>query len=102
MKPCSHDPLLPESCYLCWLAIWDRRYQQLWGLPLTAPLTRPPKPGYVGKGFPTRLPCKHEGAVVEWCMGCNGEMKHVRDCDVHEKCTRLLCLNCPGYESLTS
>lgn len=33
-------------------------------------------------------PCIHEGAVLEWCNTCNGERKHVRDCDLYEKCTR--------------
>lgn len=34
------------------------------------------------------LPCKHLGAVVEWCNSCGGGMRHVHDCDLHERCTR--------------
>lgn len=34
------------------------------------------------------LPCTNEGAVLEWCNTCNGESKHVRECDVYDKCTR--------------
>lgn len=50
------------------------------------------------------LPCVYEGAVIEWCNTCNGEMRHVRDCEKHEKCTRGLvsskvtsCIRCPDY-----
>lgn len=38
-----------------------------------------------------RPPCAREGAVLEFCPTCNkgaGERRHVRDCDVHGKCTR--------------
>lgn len=51
------------------------------------------------------LPCIHEGAVLEWCNTCNGEMKHVRDCDIYEKCTRgkvsdkvKTCVECNDYQ----
>lgn len=51
------------------------------------------------------LPCVKEGAIIEWCNTCNGEMRHVRECDVHEKCTRGLvsqkvkaCVRCEDYE----
>ena len=52
------------------------------------------------------LPCIHEGAVLEWCTTCQGDGKHVRDCDVHERCTRGLvsekvrsCTTCADYQS---
>lgn len=32
--------------------------------------------------------CEHEGNVLEWCHQCSGELKHVRECDLHGKCTR--------------
>jgi hypothetical protein len=51
------------------------------------------------------LPCIHEGAVLEWCNTCNGDMKHVRDCDIYEKCTRgnvsdkvKACVDCKDYQ----
>lgn len=35
------------------------------------------------------LPCIHEGGVIEWCESCgNKEARNVRDCSVHDKCTR--------------
>lgn len=34
------------------------------------------------------LPCLHEGAVLEWCHSCKAELGHVRDCELHERCTR--------------
>lgn len=51
----------------------------------------------VGKSLPlvprsprVSLPCVHEGPVLEWCHTCGGhEGKHVRECDIFEKCTRL-------------
>lgn len=51
------------------------------------------------------LPCVHEGAVVEWCTSCHSDRRHVRDCDVHERCTRGFvsdrvrsCDRCPDFE----
>lgn len=38
--------------------------------------------------LPTMEPCEREGAVLEWCHTCNGELKHVRECDLYERCTR--------------
>jgi hypothetical protein len=56
------------------------------------------------------LPCVHEGAVLEYCKTCNGsraEGRHVRDCDLHEKCTRgyvshavKWCGRCSDYKPL--
>lgn len=46
------------------------------------------------KAFSTSLPvlkaapCRYEGAVIDPCPTCSGEAKHVRDCDLHERCTR--------------
>lgn len=37
---------------------------------------------------PVPLPCVHEGAVVEACTTCGGGRRHVRDCSLHERCTR--------------
>jgi len=37
---------------------------------------------------PALGPCGHEGPILEWCNTCNGEMKHVRECDLYDKCTR--------------
>lgn len=34
------------------------------------------------------LPCLKEGAILEFCPSCNGESRHVRECDEYEKCTR--------------
>lgn len=53
------------------------------------------------------LVCLHEGAVLEWCSSCRGgkaESRHVRDCDIHGKCTResvsslvQSCDKCPDF-----
>lgn len=58
---------------------------------------------------PLRLPCVHEGPVLEWCHTCQGELKHVRECDLHEKCTRGLagplvrsCVGCGDYATRQS
>jgi uncharacterized protein with PIN domain len=37
--------------------------------------------------LPLLAPCKHEGNVLERCHTCQGEAKHVRECDVHGTCT---------------
>lgn len=37
MKPCGHQSQEPiPGCRVCWLAQNDARYQQMWGLPVTA------------------------------------------------------------------
>ena len=66
----------------------------------TSPSGDPPPP-------PPRhtLACVHEGAVLEWCQKCGPkEGRHVRDCDLHDRCTRLpvgpavrSCARCPDY-----
>lgn len=54
------------------------------------------------------LPCQYEGAILEWCDKCNGEMKHIRDCEKHERCTRgevspliQACVTCESYTPQT-
>lgn len=49
-------------------------------------------------------PCTKEGAVLEWCNTCNSGARHIRDCDIHERCTRgdvypniQGCVNCSDY-----
>lgn len=59
-------------------------------------------------------PCRHEGAVLEYCTACGskGEAKHIRDCGLqtesgeekYERCTRgfvshlvQCCARCPDY-----
>jgi len=54
------------------------------------------------------LPCIHEGSVLEWCTTCSGdkaELRHVRDCEIHERCTRgrvnektAACSVCPDWK----
>jgi len=49
-RPClkAHpDPAATaDGCRLCWLSLFDGRYQKLWGLPVTAPeRPTPPPPG---------------------------------------------------------
>lgn len=50
------------------------------------------------------LPCVHEGNILERCHTCNSEGKHVRECDLYEKCTRDIvsakvraCKGCKDY-----
>ncbi|HEY1188515.1 MAG TPA: hypothetical protein VGE74_12760 [Gemmata sp.] len=51
-----------------------------------------------------RAPCAHEGIVLEHCHTCAGEARSVRECDRHEKATRVYvsdrvrsCDRCPQY-----
>lgn len=89
-RPCEArhpDPAATAGhCRLCWLATRDGRYQRLWGLPVTAP-DGPFNTAPRGRGPGVRLPCDHEGAVLEWAP-CGSELRHVRDCDVHDRCCR--------------
>lgn len=43
--------------------------------------------------------------MLEWCTSCNGDRKHVRDCDRHDRCTRGFvsdrvrsCDRCPDFD----
>jgi hypothetical protein len=56
--------------------------------------------------LPVLAPCVHEGAVLEYCPTCRGEGRHVRDCDLHERCTRdavspvvRACASCPDHSA---
>lgn len=92
-RPCItiHTTLIPEKCSYCWRAINVKSYQRKWGLPQTGKFdtyeARNPLED-MRKISRYTLPCINEGAIIEWCNTCNGEMKHVRECDVYEKCTR--------------
>lgn len=99
MTRCRHDPP-KDGCRLCWLWKTDVRYRARWGgnpadvTPTTAPMP-------AARVFP----CRHEGPVVEHCRrGC--ELAHVRDCEVHDRCTRganngrvMSCGQCPDFSS---
>jgi cephalosporin hydroxylase len=48
-----------------------------------------PKAARVRKPLPV-IDCRHGGTdadIIERCTNCNGAGKHVRECDVHERCT---------------
>lgn len=81
--PCLHAT--PGS-RLHWLVTHDPRYRARCG------------------DAPVRLPCTHEGAILEFAA-CKCEGRHVRDCDVHDRCTRAAggplacCAACPDYEA---
>lgn len=86
-----------RDCGHCW-AFWaDPAVNRARGG--TGPLPVQPPPGA------RPLPCAHEGAVVEWCTACGPrEGRHVRDCDLHDRCTRQpvgphvrACAACPDY-----
>ena len=94
MRPCADDhpdPRPDSPCRLCQLYATDPKYRAYWdGVPVAA--------------VRIRLPCVREGAVLESCKTCGGESKHVRDCDLHERCTRVSlggpirgCDACPDY-----
>lgn len=75
---------------------------------LSTPQTTPTKPIVVRGGI-LPLPCIHEGAILEHCHSRHGglaEARHVRDCDIYEKCTRgfvsnrvTWCGRCPDYKA---
>lgn len=52
-----------------------------------------------------RPPCKHEGVILESCKTCGGqsaELRHVRDCELYDTCTRgpsaiRSCSTCSDY-----
>lgn len=95
MPPCLHEPAQPEMCYLCALARDRADYREAWSSD-----DKPRTP--LSLSHP--LPCKHEGAILEPCYTCGAERRHVRDCDLHEKCTRgyvsnkvKACIRCADY-----
>lgn len=104
-RPCEnlHIPLMPDTCSYCWRAIHVRSYQRLWRLPITGEYETYDKDGNHVLASQTiapqplqsqdvrklyNLPCINEGNILEYCNTCNGESRHVRECDIHEKCTR--------------
>lgn len=101
---CRPGPYTLDQCRLCWLAANDPRYQQRWGLPVTA------------KGAVTLLPaqpaptasCVHLGpptGAVAHCRSCQGHVQvKVCACAVHGQCTPArkvaglpCCGTCPDY-----
>lgn len=111
MRPCACDRIRPgpytlDQCRLCWLAANDPRYQQRWGLPVTArgdvrlvPAQPAPAAPCVHLGPPT-------GAVVR-CRSCRGNVQvKVHACAVYEACTPArkvpilaCCRGCPDYQA---
>lgn len=90
-----------DQCRRCWLALNDRRYQRLWGLPETAPESRPPdpKPPALGR-FSQPAPCVHRGeptGETRPCPTCTGTvMVPLLACALHGECTTSLLL--PGVQ----
>lgn len=105
MKPCNEiHPTAQSGCRLCWLWEHDREYRALWGgdsASVRAGTTFKPPPAVVERSV-----CVHEGIVLEFCHGCSGEMKHVRQCEkFDDKCTRGVvsdkvrsCQTCDDYD----
>lgn len=113
-------PLLCSGpgCHLCWLAENVGAYQQLWGLPITAPVNVNPEPVYnpahdiqpKEEIKIVRPPCSHLGDDTGrrvTCPTCKGNVQlKLFTCDVHGNCTRenavqgiTCCKNCPDYSS---
>lgn len=99
-RPCqcgraAAGPMTGDECTRCWLWLNEPAYRTYHG-------------GDVKTGKATasrRLPCRHEGQILERCHSCNSELRHVRDCELHdEPCTRGLrgrvrcCKDCPDYQ----
>ncbi len=82
------EPFTPDQCWICWM---QHRL-----------------PGPILPSSARSLPCRYEGAVVEFCAGCSpeaGEFRHVRDCDKWERATRRpvspavrACSTCADYD----
>ncbi len=89
---CQHGSLLlpPDSewpagpwtpyCRTCWLATRGRG-------PVALPVAT--------------LECPHRGGVLEFCTRCGpaGEGRHIRDCDVYERCSLTHRPDVPGLMS---
>ncbi len=109
MLPCGHTEPEFSWCNVCYLNATNIRYWTMWGSSPPMPKIPPPPPKkYESIGKPSssfrpvvidgdklplevfRSPCKHEGAILEFsvCNCITQELKHVRDCDLHERCTR--------------
>lgn len=83
-----------------WKRVWEKSLARR-NLERVARAVGKPLPG------PRALPCVHEGNVLELCHTCGGrqaEGRHVRECEVHGRCTRLpnraglaSCATCPDY-----
>jgi len=84
------------KCRLCWLADNTAEYSQKFDLPT------PENPAKIVQTL--KSPCKYMGSVIEWCSQCTDDSRHVRSCDIHDKCTRgyvsglvQSCLTCREY-----
>jgi len=80
---------------MCWLLANTKRYDTIFN---------PPEAGRVEALNVLKEPCKHLGAVIEWCPNCLNGSKHVHDCAVHERCTQgfisnkvASCAHCKDY-----
>lgn len=60
-----------------------------------------PRAGKVSLPVAPPEPCPHLGAVLEWCTSCGprGEGRHIRDCDLFEKCSLVHRPDVPGLMS---
>lgn len=102
----SHGDYKP-GCRLCWLARYSDEHRQAWGIPGPAEMS-PLAYEHFRKRVKKALPCIHEGPVLEFCQTCQGakaEGRHVRDCEIHERCTRdvvspnvAACARCANYK----
>lgn len=110
VRPCAEehpDPLLTQGqCRACHDAVHSPFWRDWWGIEPLA--KRPaPRPKPAAKPSLRALSCIHEGAVVEWCTTCGAnESRHVRDCSLHERCTRGVvnpqvraCSQCADYRT---
>jgi len=103
LRPCfarHPDPTTNEDCPGCKRFRERDDFRKLWTKPIgiVLPVQR--------VASVASLPCIHEGAVLEWCNSCKTGDRHVRSCDLHERCTRSFsradlktCANCSDYRS---
>lgn len=90
MNPCNCG-----KCRMCWLLANTKRYDTIFDIPESAKVEALNN---------LKEPCKHLGAVVEWCQSCLNGSRHVYACDVHDKCTQVFvsdkvasCTYCKDY-----